>query len=60
MTNVGDYQTNDLDRSATGLNSLATSSCKASVGEAGDHVAIEPMHEVASGFRSRGAAYPPQ
>jgi hypothetical protein len=44
-TNVGDYQTNDLDRPAASLNGLAAWSCKPSVHEAGDHIAIEPMHE---------------
>jgi hypothetical protein len=44
-TSVGDYQTNDLDRSATSLNGLAAWSCKPSLHEACDHVAIEPMRE---------------
>jgi hypothetical protein len=41
---VGDYQTN-LDRPAASLNDLVAWSCKPSVDEASDHVAIEPMHE---------------
>jgi hypothetical protein len=44
-TSVGDYQTNDRDRPAASLNGLAASSCKASLDEATDHVAIELMHE---------------
>jgi hypothetical protein len=44
-TSVGNYQTNYLYRPAASLNGLAASSCKASVGEAGINVAIEPMRE---------------